>query len=116
MIRRPPRSTLFPYTTLFRSDLDVLLHRSARILGVELTDDGSAEIAGRSRGTPRIANRLLRRVRDFAEVEADGRVTLAVARAALPLHDAHHLGPDPQDRPLPHALATRSRGQIGRPP
>src|SRR6188768_255679 len=56
------------------AELDILLHRSARILGVALTEDGSTEIAGRSRGTPRIANRLLRRVRDFAEVRADGVV------------------------------------------
>ena len=60
-------------------ELDLIVHRSAGLLGVELTDDGSAEIAGRSRGTPRIANRLLRRVRDFAQVRADGVVTLEVA-------------------------------------
>src|SRR5215210_1207809 len=65
------------------AELQQVLARSADLLGVELTDDGSAEIAGRSRGTPRIANRLLRRVRDYAEVEADGRVTREVARAAL---------------------------------
>src|SRR5690606_32996142 len=62
------------------ADLEVLLHRSARILGVPLTDDGAKEIAARSRGTPRIANRLLRRVRDFAEVRADGVITREVAR------------------------------------
>src|SRR5262252_7849164 len=65
-------------------ELDILLHRSARIMGVALTDDGATEIAGRSRGTPRIANRLLRRVRDFAEVRADGVSTLAVAVGEQP--------------------------------
>src|SRR6478735_6884455 len=64
-------------------DLDTLLRRSARILGVPVTPDGAAEIAGRSRGTPRIANRLLRRVRDYAEVRADGVVTKETAKAAL---------------------------------
>src|SRR3712207_2497394 len=61
------------------AELERVLARSAALLGVELTADGSAEIAGRSRDTPRIANRLLRRVRDYAEVRADGRVTRAVA-------------------------------------
>src|SRR3954464_2584839 len=55
-------------------ELDLLLHRSAGLLGIELDDDGSAEIAGRSRGTPRIANRLLRRVRDWAQVHGGGRI------------------------------------------
>ena len=62
------------------ADLTRILVRSAGILGVDLHADGAAEIAGRSRGTPRIANRLLRRVRDFAQVRADGAVTLSVAR------------------------------------
>src|SRR5687768_18532846 len=57
-------------------ELDVIVHRSAGLLGVDLTDQGAAEIASRSRGTPRIANRLLRRVRDYAQVRADGIVTL----------------------------------------
>ena len=61
-------------TSTTPADLDALLHRSARILGVPITAEGATEIAGRSRGTPRIANRLLRRVRDFAEVRADGVV------------------------------------------
>src|SRR5690606_23120126 len=60
-----------------------ILQRSARILGVEIDHDAAAEIAGRSRGTPRIANRLLRRVRDYAEVRADGRITRPIAAAAL---------------------------------
>ena len=62
------------------------------------TDDGAAEIAGRSRGTPRIANRLLRRVRDYAEVRADGVVTRATAQAALTVYDVDHLGLDRLDR------------------
>ncbi len=66
-------------------ELESIVHRSAGLLGVELTGEGALEIASRSRGTPRIANRLLRRVRDYAEVRADGRVTLEVARAALAL-------------------------------
>ena len=71
---------------------------------------GSAEIAGRSRGTPRIANRLLRRVRDYAEVEADGRVTREVARAALALYDVDDLGLDRLDRAVLEALVVRFGG------
>src|SRR3712207_1785855 len=92
------------------AELQQVLARSAELLGVELTDDGSAEIAGRSRGTPRIANRLLRRVRDYAEVEADGRVTLAVARAALALYDVDDLGLDRLDRAVLEALVMRFGG------
>src|SRR5215213_8632460 len=66
-----------------QKDLEIIVHRSAEILGVEMEATGASEIARRSRGTPRIANRLLRRVRDFAEVEYDGRVTREVARRAL---------------------------------
>ena len=72
--------------------------------------DGSAEIAGRSRGTPRIANRLLRRVRDYAEVEADGRVTREVAQAALALYDVDVLGLDRLDRAVLEALVVRFGG------
>jgi holliday junction DNA helicase RuvB len=96
------------------SDLELVLARSASLLGVELTADGSAEIAGRSRGTPRIANRLLRRVRDYAEVEADGRVTRAVAQAALALYDVDDLGLDTLDRAVLEALVVRfSGGPVG---
>jgi Holliday junction DNA helicase RuvB len=86
------------------AELDVLLHRSARILGIALTDDGATEIAGRSRGTPRIANRLLRRVRDFAEVRADGVVNAENARAALRVYDVDDLGLDRLDRAVLVAL------------
>src|SRR5688500_19711300 len=64
-------------------DLELIVGRSAGILGVSIDEEGGSEIARRSRGTPRIANRLLRRVRDFAQVRADGIVDGAVARAAL---------------------------------
>jgi Holliday junction DNA helicase RuvB len=86
------------------TDLELLIYRSARILGVPLTDDGAAEIAGRSRGTPRIANRLLRRVRDFAEVRADGVVNRANATAALKVFDVDAIGLDRLDRAVLVAL------------
>jgi holliday junction DNA helicase RuvB len=92
------------------AELQQVLRRSADLLGVELTEDGSAEIAGRSRGTPRIANRLLRRVRDYAEVEADGRVTREVAQAALALYDVDVLGLDRLDRAVLEALVVRFGG------
>jgi Holliday junction DNA helicase RuvB subunit len=92
------------------ADLETLVHRSARILGVPITAEGAAEIAGRSRGTPRIANRLLRRVRDFAEVRADGVVTLAAARAALRVYDVDELGLDRLDRAVLTALVDSFRG------
>jgi holliday junction DNA helicase RuvB len=85
-------------------ELEQVLRRSAVILGVDLRPDGGAEIAGRSRGTPRIANRLLRRVRDFAEVRADGLVTIEVARAALEVYDVDELGLDRLDRAVLNAL------------
>ncbi|MEU4371137.1 Holliday junction branch migration DNA helicase RuvB [Micromonospora chersina] len=92
------------------ADLETLLHRSARILGVPITADGAAEIAGRSRGTPRIANRLLRRVRDFAEVRAEGVVNLETARAALTVYDVDALGLDRLDRAVLTALVDSFRG------
>ena len=92
------------------ADLDSLLHRSARILGVPITAEGAAEIAGRSRGTPRIANRLLRRVRDYAEVRADGVVSEATAREALKVYDVDDLGLDRLDRAVLRALIESFRG------
>ncbi|MEV4489334.1 Holliday junction branch migration DNA helicase RuvB [Micromonospora coxensis] len=92
------------------ADLEALLHRSARILGVPITDEGATEIAGRSRGTPRIANRLLRRVRDYAEVRADGVVTRETARAALTVYDVDALGLDRLDRAVLTALVDSFRG------
>lgn len=85
-------------------ELELVLRRAAPILGVELRRDGAEEIAGRSRGTPRIANRLLRRVRDFAEVRADGAVTRQVARDALAVYDVDELGLDRLDRAVLSAL------------
>lgn len=85
-------------------ELQLILMRSAGILGVNLEPDAGAEIARRSRGTPRIANRLLRRVRDFAEVRADGIVTIEVARAALAVYDVDELGLDRLDRSVLSAL------------
>ncbi|MFC4602757.1 Holliday junction branch migration DNA helicase RuvB [Rhodococcus kronopolitis] len=85
-------------------ELQRILIRSAGILGVELSEDAGAEIARRSRGTPRIANRLLRRVRDFAEVRADGVITREIARAALAVYDVDELGLDRLDRAVLSAL------------
>ena len=91
-------------------ELEQVLRRSAVLLGVDLRPDGGHEIAGRSRGTPRIANRLLRRVRDYAEVRADGVVTEAVARAALAVYDVDELGLDRLDRAVLDALVRRFGG------
>ncbi|MCH6561020.1 MAG: Holliday junction branch migration DNA helicase RuvB [Deltaproteobacteria bacterium] len=82
------------------SDLVQILDRSARILQVSLDADGALEIARRSRGTPRVANRLLRRVRDFAEVEGDGKIARAVARYALERLEVDEAGFDRMDRQL----------------
>jgi len=81
-------------------ELEKIVTRSAGILGVPIIPEGAARIATRSRGTPRIANRLLRRVRDYAEVKADGRIDEAVARAALDLLEVDPQGFDALDRKL----------------
>ncbi len=81
-------------------ELTAIVRRSARILGIECAAEGAVEIARRSRGTPRIANRLLRRVRDFAEVRADGHITLDVARDALVMLKVDAEGFDDLDRRL----------------
>ncbi|NUR63777.1 MAG: Holliday junction branch migration DNA helicase RuvB [Catenulispora sp.] len=86
------------------ADLEYVVNRSARLLGVRIDPDGAREIAGRSRGTPRIANRLLRRVRDYAEVKADGAVTVEIARAALDVYEVDERGLDRLDRAVLHAL------------
>ncbi|MCK9895498.1 Holliday junction branch migration DNA helicase RuvB [Frankia sp. AgB32] len=91
-------------------ELARVLTRSAGLLGVSLTDEGAAEVAGRSRGTPRIANRLLRRMRDYAEVRADGVVDRATAEAALRVYDVDALGLDRLDRAVLEALVTRFGG------
>jgi holliday junction DNA helicase RuvB len=85
-------------------ELESIVRRSAGLLGIVLAADAAHEIASRSRGTPRIANRLLRRVRDFAEVEAAGRIDLGVARAALEVFEVDVLGLDRLDRRLLEAV------------
>ena len=92
------------------SDLVAIVGRSARILGVRIDDEATAEIARRSRGTPRVANRLLRRVRDYAEVRADGAVTHDVARRALDLLDVDARGFDEADRRLLRAIIEKFGG------
>ncbi|MGZ4127994.1 MAG: Holliday junction branch migration DNA helicase RuvB [Actinomycetota bacterium] len=91
-------------------DLLTICERSARVLGIRLTREGAQEIAGRSRGTPRIANRLLRRVRDFAEVEAGGVIDEPVARAALELFDVDELGLDTLDMKVLRTLVEKFGG------
>ena len=81
-------------------DLEVICKRSAEILGVEIEEDGAREIARRSRGTPRIVNRLLRRVRDYAEVDYDGKITREVASDALNRMEVDTYGLDEMDRKL----------------
>jgi Holliday junction DNA helicase RuvB len=93
------------------SELEAIITRSAEILGVEIMGDAAAEISGRSRGTPRVANRLLRRVRDYAQVRADGRVTLDVARQGLSLFEVDEEGLDKVDVAIITALVERFRGQ-----
>jgi Holliday junction DNA helicase RuvB len=82
------------------ADLEFIVTRSARLLAIPIEPEGAAEIARRSRGTPRIANRLLRRVRDFAQVRADGVITVSVARDALALLEVDAHGFDEVDRKL----------------
>ncbi len=91
-------------------DLERIVHRSAGLLDVELRGDGAREISLRSRGTPRIANRLLRRVRDFAQVRADGVVTRDLARAALELFEVDESGLDRLDRAVLDVLCRRFGG------
>jgi Holliday junction DNA helicase RuvB len=92
------------------AELERVLVRSATLLGVDLTPEGAEEIGGRARGTPRIANRLLRRVRDYAEVRADGRVTREIARAALAVYEVDELGLDRLDHAVLDALLRRFGG------
>ena len=81
-----------------KEELQTIILRSADVLGVEINEEGAMEIARRSRGTPRLANRLLKRVRDFAQVRYDGRITKAVADATLSLLDVDRCGLDANDR------------------
>jgi len=91
-------------------ELEQIIRRSAGLLGVTLTDEGAAELSTRSRGTPRIANRLLRRVRDYAEVRADGVVTLEIARTALEIYEVDDYGLDRLDRGVLEAVIRRFGG------
>ena len=96
------------------AELSTIVHRSARVLKVQLDEDGALEIASRSRGTPRIANRLLRRVRDYAHVKADGVVSKTVANDALGMLDVDVLGLDLMDRRLLLAVIEKfSGGPVG---
>ncbi|OPC80175.1 Holliday junction branch migration DNA helicase RuvB [Embleya scabrispora] len=96
------------------AELERVLNRSARLLDVELSAEGGAEIAGRSRGTPRIANRLLRRVRDYAQVRANGKVDRDIAARALDVYEVDALGLDRLDRAVLQALtALFGGGPVG---
>ncbi|MHB8410763.1 MAG: Holliday junction branch migration DNA helicase RuvB [Candidatus Acidiferrales bacterium] len=95
-------------------DLLEIVHRSAKILGIAMDDAGAEEIARRSRGTPRVANRLLRRVRDFAEVRAGGKITLSVAKESLGMLGVDEHGLDEVDRNLLLAIIQKySGGPVG---
>ena len=91
-------------------ELGLIVRRSARILGVEISDDAAMEIASRARGTPRIANRILRRVRDVAEVRHEGKITLAIAQEALTLMEVDADGLERSDRALLHAIVEKFDG------
>ncbi len=96
------------------ADIEEIVRRSARILNVPMDDAAAVDIASRSRGTPRIVNRLLRRVRDYAQVRADGRITAEVARAALELLDVDQFGFDDSDRRLMLTVIDKfSGGPVG---
>ena len=91
-------------------ELSTILHRSAKILGVEMTEEGCAEISRRSRGTPRIANRLLRRVRDYAQVKGDGIINPDIADKALALMEVDSAGLDKMDHKLLLTLTDQFKG------
>ena len=96
------------------ADIEEIVRRSARIIGVEIEDEAAVEIAKRSRGTPRVANRLLRRVRDYAQVRADGRISLEVAQRALKLLEVDEHGFDEVDRRLLRTIIDKfSGGPVG---
>ncbi len=92
------------------TDLAVILKRSAHILGIDIDDKGARALASRSRGTPRIANRLLRRVRDFAEIKAQGKVTADVVENAMSMLDVDPQGFDSQDRRLLRTIIEKFEG------
>ena len=92
------------------TDLEFIIRRSAEILGALITPDGCSEIAKRCRGTPRVANRLLKRIRDYAQVKGDGKITADMARSALKLLDIDDQGFDDIDRKLLRAIIERFDG------
>lgn len=92
------------------SELEQVLRRSAALLGVTLDPEAATEVAGRSRGTPRVANRLLRRVRDYAQVHGDGHLDVGAALAALRLYEVDEIGLDRLDRGVLDALCRRFGG------
>ncbi len=92
-------------------ELDIIVERSASIMGIQIEHDGAMQIARRSRGTPRIANRLLRRVRDFAEVQADGIITKEIADRGLDMMEVDSLGLDGVDRTLLSTMITMFGGR-----
>jgi len=91
-------------------DLATIIRRSSQILGVEITEDGATELAKRSRGTPRVANRLLRRVRDYAQVKADGEINIDVAIEALQMLDVDEYGLDEMDAQVLKTLIEKFEG------
>ena len=91
-------------------ELKQIVLRSARILGIEIDEEGAAEIASRSRGTPRVANRLLKRVRDYAQICADGVITLEIARRALDMLEVDPIGLDEVDRNLLRTIIEKFNG------
>ena len=92
------------------AELEKIVSRSARILDIAVHDEAVAEIARRARGTPRIANRLLRRVRDYAQVRSDGRATLEVTRQALGMLEVDEIGLEPLDRRLLETVILKFKG------
>ena len=91
-------------------ELAIIINRSAKILGVNIDEDAALELAGRSRGTPRIANRLLKRVRDFAEIYNNGHITLDITKNAMRLLDIDELGLDVVDRKYLEVIAVKFMG------
>jgi Holliday junction DNA helicase RuvB len=90
--------------------LKIILKRSADILNIELTDEGATEIAGRSRGTPRIANALLRRVRDFAQIKGDGKIDIEIAQYGLNALNVDHSGLDEMDNRILSTIIEKFKG------
>lgn len=91
-------------------ELQIIVERSAKILGCQIDSDASVEIARRSRGTPRIANRLLKRVRDYAEVQGEGRITKEIADKTLDIMEIDNLGLDNIDRKIMLSIINKFGG------